>query len=377
MYNDRKPRQFGGGEIIGGVSPQPAGKTRDGAYTAELIRYLENPRQTLNVGSQTYRGVDPTRPVFMHLGYDFPHTPVLPPKSFRERFQKKTYVVPTFDQSELDLLPPQLQKLVATNYSDHYTAAEKQQMVQDYYAFCAYGDDLVGQATDAFVQYSEKQEQPWMIVYVCGDHGWKLNDHGAISKFSPWDMDAHNPIIVVSSDKKAFPAGKVVRDFTEFVDIAPTVLAAAGADLDAPKFGYLDGYDLAQVVSGILAPRDYVIGESHAVTGPRATIRTKEYMFSIKSRPDKRRGKNMQWAMTASYEELEPVLYHLPTDPAERHNLAFTVEYQRIAQALKKKLLDIVIGDGRVEVDWGEKTTGTKPLISNFAPGADDKKLDL
>jgi arylsulfatase A-like enzyme len=375
MYNGKKPRQFGGGEIIGGVSPQPAGKTRDGAYTAELINYLRNPNRTMNVGTQTYRGVDPSRPVFAHIGYDFPHTRVLPPKSFRERFQKQRYVIPSFDEKELATLPPQLKKLVMTNYSDHYTDAEKQQMVQDYYAFCAYGDSLIGQASEAFISYCEKQ--PWMIVYVCGDHGWKLNDHGAISKFSPWDMDAHNPIIVVSSDKNAYPAGKVVTEFAEFVDIMPTVLAAAGADLTAQQYEFLDGYDLAKVASGELPPRQYVIGESHAVTGPRATIRSKEYMFSMKSRPDKRRGKNMEWAMNASYEELEPVLYHLPSDPDERRNLAFSKEHEPIARKLKEKLLNIVIGDGRVEVDWGAKGTGTKTEISNFATGADDKKLSL
>ena len=51
--------------------------------------------------------------------------------------------------------------------------------------------------------------------------------------------------------------------------------------------------------------------------------------------------------------------------------------YDSIAQTLKEKLLNIVIGDGRVEVDWGEKATGTKPVISNFAPGADDKELGI
>jgi arylsulfatase A-like enzyme len=377
MYNDKKPRQYGGGEIIGGVSPQPAGETRDGTYTAELIRYLENPNQTLTVGSQTYEGVDPSRPVFAHIGYDFPHTPVLPPQSFRERFQDQQYVIPSFDENEYDTLPPQLQKLVTTNYSDHYSDAEKQQMVQDYYAFCAYGDSLIGKATEAFIDYSETQDQAWMIVYVCGDHGWKLNDHCAISKFSPWDMDSHNPIIIVSSDKQAFPAGQVVTDFTEFVDIMPTVLAAGGADLSEEQFDFLDGYDLGKVVSGESPPRPYVIGESHAVTGPRATIRTEEFMLSIKSRPTKQRGENVEWAMNADFEEIEPVLYHLPSDPAERCNLAFHEQYEQIALALKEKLLSIVIGDGRVEVDWGEKGTGTEAVISNFASDADNKVLHM
>ncbi len=377
LYPPGTPKVYGApGIILGGVSPQPAWKTRDGRYTTELIRYLKNPGKMLTIGSQTYQGVDPSRPVFAHIGYDFPHTPVLPPKSFRDRFRNHTYKIPTVDESEFDKLPPQLQKLVRQKYSDHFTDDEKQQMVRDYFAFCAYGDMLVGEAVDTFIRYSEAHHQPWMIVYVCGDHGWKLNEHGAISKFSPWHIDSHNPIIVVSSDKQAFPPGRVVTDFTEFVDIMPTILAAAGVDLSDETYSFLDGYDLAKVVSGELPPRPYVIGELHAVTGPRATIRTKDYMFSLKPRPNRNRGENMLWAMHASYEELEPVLYDLRKDPHELNNVAFDESYRPISEALKTKLLNIVLGD-RVEVDWEQWGTGTRYFTSRFAPDADDKQLSL
>ncbi|VGO11911.1 Arylsulfatase [Pontiella desulfatans] len=377
-YASPEEKQPGYGEIIGGVSSQPAGKNRDGRYTTELVRFLENPSQTLAVGSQTFTGVNPSKPLFANIGYDFPHTPVLPPKSFRDRFLKKKYTIPVVDKDEFGKLPPQLQGLIKKAASEHYSDADKQQMVQDYYAYCAYGDHLIGEAVEAFLAYSKKQKQPWMIVYVCGDHGWRLNEHGSIYKFAPWKTDALDPIIVVSSDKKRFPAGKVVTDLTEFVDIAPTIMAAGGANLEQPQYAYLDGYDLAKVTSGELEPRDYIVGESHAVTGPRATLRTPDYMFSIKSRPkNKMGGKDMKWAMTASYKDLEPVLYDMKRDPDELNNLAFNPEYKGIAMKMKDKLLNIVIGDNRVEVIWNAKGDGTEVSRSNFAPGADDKKLKL
>ena len=377
-YSSPDQRQYGYGEIIGGVSSQPAGKNRDGRYTTEMVKFLENPEKTLKIGSQTYTGVDPGKPLFVNIGYDFPHTPVLPPESFRNRFKDKKYKIPEVDPAEFDKLPPQLQGLIKKAASDHYSDADKQQMVQDYYAYCAYGDHLVGEAVEAFLSYCKKQRQPWMVVYVCGDHGWKLNEHGAIYKFSPWQTDSLDPIIVVSSDKKRFPAGKVVTDLTEFVDIAPTCMAAGGANLKDPRFEYLDGFDLAKVASGELEPRDYIVGEQHAVTGPRATIRTKDYMFSIKSRPkNKMGGKEMDWAMKAAYKDLEPVLYDMKRDPGELNNLAFNPEYKEIAEKMKAKLLNIVIGDSRVEVKWGPKGDGTEVSRSNFAPAADDKKLKL
>ncbi|MEN8662250.1 MAG: sulfatase-like hydrolase/transferase [Lentimonas sp.] len=377
MDYGQKSKGYGGGEILGGVSPQPDDKTRDGHYLNEMTRYLENPNAQLTVGSQSYKGVDPSKPLFLHLGFDFPHTPVLPTQAFRERFQSKKYDIPEFDPAEVQKLPAQLSKIVNYKHSDHFTEAKKQQMVQDYFAFCAYGDSLVGQASDAFIEYSEQQKQPWMIVYVCGDHGWKLNEHGALSKFTPWQIDSLNPIVVVSSDTAKFPAGKVVHDLTEFVDIMPTVLAAGGADLQREEYAFLDGYDLAKVASGALPARDYIVGESHAVTGPRATIRTKDYMFSIKSRPHKKRGVDMEWALTASYEALEPMLYHLPTDPSETNNLAHNPEYAAVAQKMKEKLLSIVIEDARVEINWEQWGTGMDATVMDPKPSADDKRLKL
>lgn len=139
----------------------------------------------------------------------------------------------------------------------------------------------------------------------------------------------------------------------------------------------LSGGGPGQHTAGDVPARDYVLGESHAVTGPRAYIRTRDYVFSMQTRPDKSRGRNLAWARNASYRELDPALYHMPSDPHEVKNLAFTRAYEPIATAMKDKLLNIVLGDNRVEVDWGEQADGTKVLRSNSAPGADDKKLPL
>ena len=376
-HNKKKPASIEKGMIISGVSPQPAGKTRDGYYNQALEALLENTGRDFQLGGLKYEGADPSKPLFVHLGYDFPHTPVLPPADYRARFQEHTYVVPKLDPKEWATMPAQIKNALGYGGSDHYSDEQKQKMIQDYFAFCAYGDTLVGQASDDFISYSKKHNQPWMIVYVCGDHGWKLNDHGSVSKFTPWDIDQHNPIIVVSSDKQKYPAGKVVTHFTEFVDIAPTILAAGGADLKSPKFDYLDGYDMAKISTGEIPARDYVVGESHAVTGPRAYIRTKDYVFSMQTRPNKKHGGDMKWALTADFKEIDPALYHMPADPGEKNNLAFNPENRAIVEKMKEKLANIVLGDGRVEVNWGTKADGEEIFQSNFAPCAHDGQLKL
>ena len=358
----------GRGEIIGGVSPKPAGETRDGQYVRVLRAFLDHPGEDLTIGTQPYRGVDPDRPLFAHLGFDFPHTPVLPPADWRARFADITYDLPTPDPDEVDDLPPPLQKLVTQWASDHFTEDQKQQMTRDYFAFCAYGDALVGEAVEAFVAAAEARGRPWRVVYVCGDHGWKLNEHGALSKFSPWGIDRQNPVVVVASEdgQDAFPPGKVVTAFAEFVDLMPTMLAMAGVDVDAPELGFLDGRDLARVASGDLPPRDYVLGESHAVVGPRATLRSHDYLLSLRTRPNRKHGERMAWARDADFAELEPVLYDLRLDPDETRNVAFDPAYADVAATLRAKLLDIVLGDGRVEVDW--PTEGPVFRGEDFAP---------
>ncbi|WP_167185733.1 sulfatase-like hydrolase/transferase [Wenyingzhuangia heitensis] len=365
------------GMIISGVSPRKAGKTRDGYYAHFLNEYLVNENKEFNVGKLKFKGVDPSKPVFAHVGFDFPHTPVIPPADYRERFQKHTYKIPTVTEKELKNMSKQVKRSVNYKYTDHFTDKEKQKMIQDYYAFCAYGDRLVGQTVKDFKAYSEKQNQPWMVIYVCGDHGWKLNEHGATGKFTPWEWDSHNPIIVVSSDKKKFPAGKIVTDFTEFVDIAPTALNAAGANLKDSKYNYLDGLDMAKVVSKKAPVRDYIVGETHAVIGPRAYIRTKDYTLSLQTRPTKKEGEDMKWALTASWKDLDPELYDFKKDPKEINNVAFDKKYKKVAKKMREKLLNIVLGDNRVEVDWEKRGTGTKIYRSNFAPEAHDYKLKL
>ncbi len=376
-YKKNGKKSISEGMVVSGVSPQAAGKTRDGYYAHFLNEYLVNENKPFNAGKYKFHGVNPKKPVFAHIGFDFPHTPVLPPAEFRERFQKHTYKIPEVTDQELASMAKQMKRQVGSKYSDHFTQEEKQKMIQDYYAFCAYGDQLVGKAANDFIAYSENNNQPWLVIYVCGDHGWKLNEHGAVSKFTPWDWDSHNPIIVVSSDKKKFPAGKIVKDFTEFVDIAPTALSAAGADLTEKKFQYLDGLDFAKTISKEAPIRDYIIGESHAVTGPRAYIRTKDYVLSLKTRPTRTEGEDMLWALSASWEELDPALYDTKKDPQEIKNVAFDEAYQNIALKMKEKLLNIVLGDNRVEINWGRQGTGTKIFRSNFAPGAHDYKLKI
>ena len=367
--------------IIGGTNPKPAPETIDAYIVREFSNYLSHSGTTYKtMNGREVSGADASRPQFLQLGFHLPHTPVLPPKSIQDRFKEKTYRLPEFDADELKKTPQQLKRLYNNLKIDGLKEEEKQQAIQDYYAFCAHGDALIGQAVKKFKAYSIQNEQPWVVVYTIGDHGWHLGENGIEGKCGPWTQSVNNAAIVVASDKSLVPAGTVNRDLVEFVDFAPTIMSFAGIDTTEPKYDYLDGVDLLDVVSGKVPKREYIVGEIGVICGQRAYLHSERFRFSMKTRPfpgavpNSRIGENIEWALKASADKVDMSLYDLDHDPLERNNLAYQPEYQELANWFRQKLGNIVLGDGRVEVDWSQEN---KYVLSEFAKGAHDGKLDI
>lgn len=364
--------------ILGGVSPNKAGNTLDGAIVRCVEDYLANPGKTYQaITGKACQGPDPTKPLFTYVGFHFPHTPVLPSSEFRERFSDKSYSVPKFREEDATTLPPSLSKLRDQMDFSRMTDTEKQQAIQDYYAFCAMGDHLVGRAIDSFEGYCESQGQEYLIVFVCGDHGWHLGEQGIEAKFTPWFQTVHDCLIVASSDKQRFPPATVCNEMVEFVDLAPTFYEAAGAPLaDHPG---LDGVSLTTTLDQ--GPqRDYILGEMNQIGGDWAYLRSTEFNFAMRVRPFYTKpgdsfapGERIRWAIDAPAEEVDMVLYDLRTDPEEARNVVAKLEYRDLAAWFRQKLTSIVLGDGRVECDWSQQNVHH---VSSFALGSHDRRLD-
>ncbi|MGC6424840.1 MAG: sulfatase-like hydrolase/transferase [Lentimonas sp.] len=378
--------------IYGGENPQPADKTIDSHIVRELKDYLANSDKTYTTGwGAKMQGVPSDKPFMLEMGLRLPHTPVLPAKSYRDRFKDKVYKVPEFSKEDNAKLPPQLQsitrgmKVVANSPEEisaglAYTEEEMQSAIQDYYAFCAHGDTLIGETVRAFKEKSKEMGREYLIIYTVGDHGWHLGEQGVATKFGPWRESIHNAAIVVSSDKEKFPPGTVYDGIVEYVDFMPTIMAAGGANIHDPKFSYLDGQDLAEVISGKALKREYALGEMNLIYGHRAYMRSEDWAFSMRTRPfnswvkKNQLDTNIKWALEVPVEKAELALYDLRKDPLERNNVAKDPEYKELAAWFRNKLGTIVLGDRRVEADWDYEN---EYRLHTFAEGADDKKLNI
>lgn len=336
--------------IYAGHSPRPAGETITDYITRDFQAALE-------------RIEADGRPFFARLGYKFPHSPIMPPKEWSDRFEAMDWDIPEFTEEELDFLlsMPQMKEFYVSNRSHGMTDDEIRDMISDHFAMVAYGDRQIGRAVDAFKALSEKQGRPWLIIYSA-DSGAHLHHHGTIDKFSLYDVTIRVPFIIASSDKAAFPPGTVYDGLIEQVDIAPTILEFCGIDTDTPRYDYLDGRDLAKVIHGELPRLDEALVETGHLYGHRAGLRTERYNFYMRTRPrDFTIGENYDWAANAEPEELEMTLFDLENDPRERKNLAYLPEYQALAGKFRERLQERVLGDDRIEYEWHLDTGGETP----------------
>ena len=362
------------GEILSGRCPRS--QTRDDFILDAFLSFLAHPNAdyTASTGFRV-RGARTDQPKLIHLGFHFPHTPVIPPQAYRDQFSPSAYRIPEFDVEELAILPPQLHEYQRRWDSSGLSRSEQLLAIRDYYAFCAFGDTLVARAADAFQAFSEKEGRPWVILYVCGDNGWHLGENGVMAKFGPFEKSTRQAILAVSSDPSLFPRGKVVDRLVEFVDIAPTLYDLAGIDRTQAKWDYLDGRNLSAEASGQRPEREYVISEMDPGMGPRAALRTKEFVFSMRTRPPAGvQDKDFRWAVTAGADEVETALFDLRKDPLERRNVSADPAYARLVRLLRDKLEPIVLGD-RTEADWARE--GRNFVQSTWGKGADDKLLPL
>jgi arylsulfatase A-like enzyme len=210
-----------------------------------------------------------------------------------------------------------------------YAVAGRDLRLAKYYAMCEWTDETIGTLWQS-LEYRGLTRNLLTVFVV--DNGWvqsqgpakKGDQFGTRSKNTPYEAGVRTPVIL-HWPGEILPGRR--DDLVSTVDLAPTILNAAGAAV--PKG--VSGVSLLPVARGrVPLARDAVFGEIYVHTA----LKLDDPVANLTHRWV-RQG---NWKLIESAKGAVPELYDLAADPGEKTNLATTKPDVRLR--LQKRLAD-------------------------------------
>jgi arylsulfatase A-like enzyme len=271
-------------------------------------------------------------PWLMSVNIFAPHHPFDPSKEFLERYDPDKMPDPAYTPGELADKPP----FQRVDHDGAYggtllgfskmTPRERREVTAAYYAMITQVDDNLGRMLKALDDSGQRENT---IVIFMSDHGELLGDHGVYLK-GPYSYDCSTRVPLVISWPGHFKAGLKSDALVELVDIAPTLLEAAGHTI--PR--RVQGESLTGICTGAADPhehKDAVYGEYY-VEGPARRKNAPEQMLTMLRTRD---------AKVTAYAGLEiGELYDLKADPGEHVNLWHSAAHRDLKADMLKRCFD-------------------------------------
>jgi len=206
-------------------------------------------------------------PVFVHASYLRPHPPYAAAGEYAKRYDPAdcgTPIAPAEERHSLHELALQVPVCAAPT-----DPAEMAQLRAQYFGMITEVDAQVGRLLEGFAAAGRDE----VVVIVTADHGEQLGDHGLIQKLGFFEESYRIPLLIAAPGGAT---GRVVEDFTEAVDVLPTVAELLGQPVPAQANGrslmaFLEGGEPEQWRQAAHYEwdwRDLVMG-AHHVDGPR------------------------------------------------------------------------------------------------------------
>lgn len=255
------------------------------------------------------------QPFALWVSFHEPHSPYDFPIEDRNRIDASKFTPPRVGPEDAWQIPKIFREL---------STSDKQGIIASYYTSVRYLDKNIGLVLDKLRQLN--LDSNTLVVYTA-DHGYDLGHHGRFEKHCGYDQALRVPLIM------RFP-GKVrqgvVKDFTEHIDVAPTIMDLMATDPMPVQHGNtLRPYTEARRVTA----RDHIF--SQYLENEEAFIRTKKWKFIFCS------GKR---ARDDGYDIDNPTpgryvrLYDLEKDPGEFTDVA--PKNPKVVEALENLILD-------------------------------------
>ncbi len=216
---------FGWAPALSGESDRPAEHSLTGFLTNKFLEWLD-------VQDEGW---------FAHLSYLRPHPPYAAAGDYSRLYDPADVAMP------IEAVPaPQRHPLheIALGVAASSAPREEEAMRRlraQYYGMVSEVDFHLGRVVEALRQRGEYDDT---LIIVVSDHGDQLGDHGLIEKLGFFPQSYN--ILGLWRDPRSPHAGRVVDEFTENVDIAPTLAHALGLEVPAQ----FDGRVLTPLLEG-------------------------------------------------------------------------------------------------------------------------------
>lgn len=307
-------------DLWGADDPRPGPSARP----ARVPAHASDTAWTASHALDFLRARRPDRPWLLHLGFQRPHPPFAAPAPWHALVPDAALPrrIGCDSVAAEAAQHPLLAHWLATQGRDHLwegargplhpLSEEELRLTQRaYFGLLAEVDDAIGQVLRALEASGMAEET---LVIVTADHGEQLGDHHLLGKLGWFDQSYHLPLIVAGP---GIARGRVVRAFTEAVDVTPTVLDLLGREVP-PQ---MDGMSLAPWLRGETptAWRDAVHWEYDLRGGWPAQAPPPLGLALAECGMAAMRTEGWKYVHFAG---LPPLLYDLARDPGETRNLA-------------------------------------------------------
>lgn len=188
------------------------------------------------------------RPWFAHLSYLRPHPPYAAAGHFAQMYTPAEMPAPVTHRAAIDPLHAFLMEYPATAAppNDGSMAA----LIAQYYGMVSEVDAQIGRLI-THLRATGQWDRTWIILTA--DHAEHLGDHGMMEKGGYFESSYHIPCLIkpgaIASAGDAAPRfgrAQVVEQFTENVDLFPTLCEALGAPIPLQ----CDGRPLTELLMG-------------------------------------------------------------------------------------------------------------------------------
>jgi arylsulfatase A-like enzyme len=234
---------------------------------------------------------------FLSVHQSRPHTPLIAPKKYIDMYDPAKIPLPPAPPESLKDFP--YAKRAAGGNPDIFTERQPtpqqtREAIAAYYACVTFVDDNMGIILKGLERQGLADNT---IVFVLGDHGWHLGDHGMWSKYSMLEPTRRAPLWVRVPGAPA--NGRAATGFVEFVDFIPTLGDLVGLEV-APN---LEGTSFAPLLVNPDRPWKSAVFQVHSPD--ELMVRNARYSYL-----DFKKG------------SVPAALYDLEKDPWETINLA-------------------------------------------------------